>query len=201
MDLISDSILLDNIMKLIPVGIFWKDKDRRFLGANQMFLDYYGLSSVDEIIGKNDEDMGWHINPEPFKKIELRVLNNGKSVLDVPGECIVKGKLRKIKASKCPIISDGKIVGSMLVGHDGRHGSFYHVCVHEDYRKHGIGKSMASEAMMRLKNEGISKIQLVAFKGNQLGNSFWQAEQWTEREDYNVYDFVLNDENIIAFNK
>ena len=57
MDLISDSILLDNIMKLIPVGIFWKDKDRRFLGANQMFLDYYGLSSVDEIIGKNDEDM------------------------------------------------------------------------------------------------------------------------------------------------
>ncbi len=115
MDLISDSILLDNIMKLIPVGIFWKDKDRRFLGANQMFLDYYGLSSVDEIIGKNDEDMGWHINPEPFKKIELRVLNNGKSVLDVPGECIVKGKLRKIKASKCPIISDGKIVG--LVGY------------------------------------------------------------------------------------
>ena len=98
-------------------------------------------------------------------------------------------------------VSDNKIVGTILVGHDGRHACFYHVCVHENYRKHGIGKAMASEAMVRLKAEGISKIQLVAFKGNQLGNSFWQAEQWTEREDLNVYDFVLNDENIIAFNK
>ena len=97
-------------------------------------------------------------------------------------------------------VADNKIVGSILVGHDGRRGSFYHVCVHEDYRKHGIGKAMASEAMLRLKNEGISKIQLVAFKGNQLGNNFWQAEQWSEREDLNVYDFVLNEENIIKFN-
>ena len=97
-------------------------------------------------------------------------------------------------------VADNKIVGSILVGHDGRRGSFYHVCVHEDYRNHGIGKAMASEAMLRLKNEGISKIQLVAFKGNQLGNNFWQAEQWSEREDLNVYDFVLNEENIIKFN-
>jgi len=115
MDTISDSILLDNLLKLIPVGIFWKDKDRRFLGANQMFLDYYGLKSVDEIIGKNDEDMGWHIDPDPFKKIELKLLSTGESVIDVPGECIVKGKLRKIKASKCPLYSNGEIVG--LVGY------------------------------------------------------------------------------------
>ncbi len=95
---------------------------------------------------------------------------------------------------------DGKIVGSILAGHDGRHGSFYHVCVHEDYRKHGIGKAMATAAMVRLKNEGINKIQLVAFSGNELGNHFWHAEGWREREDFNTYDFVLNDENIIKFN-
>lgn len=115
MDRISDSELLQNILKLIPAGVFWKDTDRRFLGANQMFLDYYGLSSVDEIIGKNDEDMGWHIDPEPFKKIEEKILHTGDCVLDVPGECIVKGKLRKIKASKCPLYSGDKIIG--LVGY------------------------------------------------------------------------------------
>ena len=98
-------------------------------------------------------------------------------------------------------VSDNKIVGSILVGHDGRHACFYHVCVHEDYRQQGIGKSMASEAMMRLKEEGITKIQLVAFKDNKLGNGFWQAEQWIMRKDLNVYDFVLNEENITAFNK
>ncbi len=112
---INDSVLLENLLKLFPSGIFWKDKDRRFLGANQMFLDYYGIKSVDDIIGKNDEDMGWHIDPEPFRNIELKVLNEGVSVMDVPGECIVRGKLRKIRASKCPMYSDGKIVG--LVGY------------------------------------------------------------------------------------
>lgn len=98
-------------------------------------------------------------------------------------------------------VADGKIVGAILVGQDGRRGCFYHVCVHEDYRKNGIGKAMATAAMVRLKEDGINKVQLVAFTENQIGNSFWQAEQWTEREDLNVYDFVLNDENIIAFNK
>ena len=47
--------------------VFWKDKDRRFVGVNQAFLDFYGFKSADVLIGKNDEDMGWHSNPEPFK--------------------------------------------------------------------------------------------------------------------------------------
>jgi ribosomal protein S18 acetylase RimI-like enzyme len=97
-------------------------------------------------------------------------------------------------------IAEGKIVGSILVGNDGRHGSFYHVCVKEEYRKHGIGKAMVTSAMHRLKDEGINKIQLVAFSGNQVGNQFWHAEGWREREDFNTYDFVLNDENISRFN-
>lgn len=95
---------------------------------------------------------------------------------------------------------DGVIVGTILVGTDGRHGSFYHVCVKEEYRKHGIGKAMVTEAMHRLNAEGVNKIQLVAFAGNSVGNQFWHAEGWREREDYNTYDFVLNEENIIRFN-
>lgn len=115
MEQISESDLLNNLMTLIPAGIFWKDTDRRFLGANQMFLDYYNLKSVDEIIGKTDEDMGWHIDPVPFRNVELRVIGNGESVLNVPGQCIVQGRVRNIKASKCPLFSDGKIVG--LIGY------------------------------------------------------------------------------------
>lgn len=104
----------ENIIKLVPAGVFWKDRERRFLGANQMFLDYYGLASADSIIGKTDEDMGWHINPEPFKKDELAVINEGKIIKDVQGECIVKGEVRKIVASKQPFLVDGEIIG--LIG-------------------------------------------------------------------------------------
>lgn len=115
MDTLNLVDVFDNILCLLPLGVFWKDKERRFLGANQMFLDYYGLSSVDDIIGKTDEDMGWHIDPEPYRSVELKVINNGESVMDVPGQCIVKGKVRDITASKKPLYSNGEIVG--LVGY------------------------------------------------------------------------------------
>lgn len=96
---------------------------------------------------------------------------------------------------------DGKIVGAILCGHDGRRGCMYHVCVHEDYRMRGIGKAMAIFAMEALKKEKISKISLIAFTENDIGNAFWRRIGWTKREDLNYYDFVLNTENMVAFNK
>ena len=93
----------------------------------------------------------------------------------------------------------GQLVGAILCGHDGRRGCFYHVCVREDYRKRGIGKNMAVKAMRALQEEQINKVCLIAFKKNEIGNSFWKSVGWTFREDLNYYDFVLNDENITIF--
>lgn len=96
---------------------------------------------------------------------------------------------------------DGKIVGSILCGHDGRRGCFYHVCVDEAYRLRGIGKSMVVEAMEALKKENINKVSLIAFTQNDVGNAFWKEIGWTKREDLNYYDFTLNEANITAFNR
>lgn len=98
-------------------------------------------------------------------------------------------------------VEDGKVVGSILCGHDGRRGCLYHVCVHEDYRRRGIGKAMVVRAMEALKAEQISKVSLIAFTKNDIGNAFWNTIGWTERLDLNYYDFVLNTENITAFNQ
>ena len=95
---------------------------------------------------------------------------------------------------------DGRIVGSILCGHDGRRGCLYHVCVDEDYRRHGIGKRMVVFAMKALKEEKINKVSLIAFTENDIGNAFWNRIGWTERLDLNYYDFTLNEENITAFN-
>lgn len=97
--------------------------------------------------------------------------------------------------------ADGKIVGSILCGHDGRRGCLYHVCVHESYRMQGIGKSMVVHCMEALEKEKISKVSLIAFTQNDIGNAFWKEIGWTKREDLNYYDFVLNKENIINYNK
>lgn len=97
-------------------------------------------------------------------------------------------------------IEDGKIVGAILCGHDGRRGCLYHVCVAEGYRMRGIGKAMVVFCMNALKKENINKVSLIAFTKNDIGNAFWNQIGWTRREDLNYYDFTLNTENITAFN-
>ena len=96
---------------------------------------------------------------------------------------------------------DGKIVGAILCGHDGRRGCLYHVCVEKDYRMQGIGKSMVVFCMEALKKEQINKVSLIAFTQNDIGNAFWKQIGWTKREDLNYYDFTLNEKNITAFNQ
>ena len=97
-------------------------------------------------------------------------------------------------------IEDGRIVGAILCGHDGRRGCLYHVCVHEAYRRRGIGKSMVVFCMEALKKENINKVSLIAFTRNDIGNAFWKEIGWVRREDLNYYDFTLNEANITAFN-
>ena len=98
-------------------------------------------------------------------------------------------------------IEDDKIVGAILCGHDGRRGCLYHVCVDPDYRLRGIGQAMVVKCMQALKEEQISKVSLIAFSENDIGNAFWHTIGWTERLDLNYYDFVLNEANIVEFNK
>ena len=92
----------------------------------------------------------------------------------------------------------GKIVGSILCGYDGRQGSLYHVCVAKEYRRLGIGTQMVVYCMQRLSEMGVNKVTLIAFKDNDAGNAFWNQTGWT-RSDVNFYEFVLNENNITHF--
>ncbi len=107
--------------------------------------------------------------------------------------------LRRNPTTSVVAEQNGRIVGNILCGHDGRTGCFYHVCVEPGYRKHGIGYRMVRAAIRALQREGVSKISLIAFKSNQIGNAFWKGIGWTERGDINSYEFILNEENITRF--
>ena len=97
-------------------------------------------------------------------------------------------------------VCDDKIVGNILCGHDGRQGSFYHVCVDKNYRRRGIATRMAVFCMRALQDAGINKITLIAFSENEVGNAFWRKIGWTSRsDDVNYYEFVLNENNITKF--
>ena len=110
-----DMLLWKNVRAYSRVKYFWKDMDRRFIGVSQSFLDYYGLKSADDVIGKTDEDMRWHVAESPYKCDEEAILSQGIRTNDVPGKCIIKGVLHDIVSSKMPLYRDGKIIG--LIGY------------------------------------------------------------------------------------
>lgn len=93
------------------IKFFWKDRARRFAGVSQSFLDYYGLKDDKILIGKTDEDVGWHINGQDYQEAELAVLERGEVMRDVIGECLVHGRLHRITATKFPIYRGKHIIG------------------------------------------------------------------------------------------
>ena len=106
--------LMERILATTATALFWKDAQRRFVGVNQAFLDYYGFADDSELLGKTDEEVGWHTDPQPYQDDEWQVLREGKGTYRVPGKCMARGENRDIVASKSPMYVDGKIVG--LVG-------------------------------------------------------------------------------------
>lgn len=115
MDSLDVSVTSEDLWRNLQLGstlkFFWKDANRRFLGASRTFLNYYGIQNVKEIIGKTDDDIQWNVSPEIYRRDELDVLKAGKHVIASPGRCIAGGVPRDIVATKLPLFKGGRIVG------------------------------------------------------------------------------------------
>ena len=99
--------------------------------------------------------------------------------------------LKRNPSTSFVAVCEGKVVGVILCGHDGRRGIIQHACVSPDYRRCGVGKKLVDLALEALKNEGINKVLLVAFKKNEGGNAFWESQGFTLREDLNYRNKAL----------
>lgn len=77
----------------------------------------------------------------------------------------------------------GKIVGVIMAGNDGRRGYIYHTAVSPLHRHQGIGKQLVDKALEALYKLDIIKVALVVFDKNDVGNAFWEKQGFTTRED------------------
>ena len=83
-------------------------------------------------------------------------------------------------------MSDGKVVGVVLAGHDGRRGYIHHVAVRPDYRRQGLGRQLVDHCLDVLADAGIQKCHIFIFKTNAGGIAFWESVGWTPRADIGV---------------
>ena len=78
---------------------------------------------------------------------------------------------------------NGKIVGAILCGHDGRRGSINHLAVDVSCRRLGIGKALVKWSLDGLEKAGIKKCNIVVFQDNRPGLAFWENIGWKNRRD------------------
>lgn len=83
-------------------------------------------------------------------------------------------------------MAEGKTVGAVLAGHDGRRGYIHHLAVHPDWRRQGIGRRLVDRCLKILAELGIQKCHLFIFTSNAEGVAFWKAVGWTPRTDIGV---------------
>ena len=70
---------------------------------------------------------------------------------------------------------NGHLVGSALAGWDGRRGWLYHVAVHPDERRRGLGRELVAEIETRLRAIGCPKVNLIVWEDNTWAMRFWEA--------------------------
>lgn len=85
---------------------------------------------------------------------------------------------------------DGRIVGCLMAGHDGRRGALYHLAVDADARRQGLASALVAHCLGALEKRGIRKTHVDVFRSNADGNAFWEAAGWTRRDDLYRYSMI-----------
>ena len=108
---LSDAALWQTLTQFSSRKLFWKDRDGRFCGASPAFLRYYGIQNINELIGKADRDLGWHLADTYMDQGEMTILQKGDPIHNGHGRCIARGRQHAISFSKYPIYQETEIVG------------------------------------------------------------------------------------------
>jgi ribosomal protein S18 acetylase RimI-like enzyme len=78
---------------------------------------------------------------------------------------------------------DGKVIGAVLGGHDGRRGYLQHLVVAPGMRHHGIGKTLVEKCLDVLSKQGIKRCHIFVYSDNETGLGFWESAGWFRRGD------------------
>lgn len=73
--------LLSDIIENLPIRIFWKDRDGRYLGCNSLFAQDAGKEKAEQVIGKDDSEMVWSANAELYRADDFHVMKTGQPKL------------------------------------------------------------------------------------------------------------------------
>ncbi|MDA0673411.1 MAG: PAS domain S-box protein, partial [Cyanobacteria bacterium] len=105
---------LQTVLDTVPLSVFWKDRDSRYLGANARFLADAGLQKEADILGKNDFDMPWAATEaDAYRADDRHVIQSGQAKLNIVEPLHRQdGTQRWLETNKLPLRNlAGDIIG------------------------------------------------------------------------------------------
>jgi len=112
--------LLQEIVASIPVTVFWKDRDSRFLGCNEQFARDAGLAGPEDMVGKIDADMVWKDQAHAFRADDLAVMTSNTPKLNYEEpKTGMNGEIQWLRTSKVPLHDhDENVIGVLGIFED-----------------------------------------------------------------------------------
>jgi ribosomal protein S18 acetylase RimI-like enzyme len=104
---------------------------------------------------------------------------------DVPEE--IEKKLRRDPDLFLVAEVEGKLVGTVIGGFDGRRGMIYHLAVDASVRERGVGGMLMDEVERRLKDKGCIKSYLLVTKDNEHAMRFYEKRGWEPMDHVVIY--------------
>jgi diguanylate cyclase (GGDEF)-like protein/PAS domain S-box-containing protein len=101
------------ILDTVPARIFWKDKNLVYLGCNAPFARDAGFARPDDIVGKDDYQMGWRDQADLYRSDDRQVVETGQSKLLIEEpQTTPDGQTISLLTNKVPLRdSNGEIFG------------------------------------------------------------------------------------------
>jgi PAS domain S-box-containing protein len=101
------------VIDAIPVRMFWKDRDMRFLGCNKLFAADAGVTDLETFIGKTDFYFYHADQARAFRAADAQVMATGEPKLGILEKLTLEsGEERWLETNKVPLRNQaGDIIG------------------------------------------------------------------------------------------
>jgi PAS domain S-box-containing protein len=112
--------MLQLILESIPVRVFWKDSDLRYLGCNTLFARDAGFNDPQQLLGQDDFAMGWREQADLYSMDDRQVIESRRPKMNFvePQTTPAGGKIW-LKTSKVPLpMPNGEAFGVLGVYED-----------------------------------------------------------------------------------
>ncbi|HZZ81498.1 MAG TPA: ATP-binding protein, partial [Gemmataceae bacterium] len=114
-DLRDSRAMLQNVLDLIPLGVFWKDRSSRYLGCNAVVSRALGFAEPAQLVGRTDADMP-SVAPEEasffLRKDDEVMASQAPQYHVIESLTRADGKSIVLDTNKIPICNDqGTVIG------------------------------------------------------------------------------------------